>query len=384
MKRVVLGLCLGLAACQDAVPSGPGAADAASVTPDATSSADAGPGADGGPVDDGHARAEVLALMERVADWQIHALDGNQSSTWIEATFYAGLVATYRATGKLRFIEDLLEWGNQNTWTPRADKMHPDNQCASQAYLEVHLLDGVAGHLTGTRQTMDQAIAQHRRGRDVWWWCDALFMAPTVLARLGSVTGATSYFDELDAKWWDVHDALFDPAADLFSRDAGYLSSTCPNGQKMFWARGNAWVVAGTVRVLEYLPADYPSRARYVELLRRMAARLASLQRADGFWSSCLTDTASYPEPETSGTSGIVYALAWGVNHGVLDHDTYLPVVRAGWSALTSAVGADGKLHWVQNVGAAPAKTVEADSQPYGVGLFLLAGSEVAELAFEL
>jgi rhamnogalacturonyl hydrolase YesR len=76
--------------------------------------------------------------------------------------------------------------------------------------------------------------------------------------------------------------------------------------------------------------------------------------------------------------------MAWGVNEGVLDHDTYLPVIRKGWHALAGAVDASGKLQWVQGVGAAPATTTQASTQPYGVGLFLLAGSEVARLADEL
>jgi len=375
MKRMLSGLCVALAACQASVPA---PADGGDETIDAAVIVDA-PSSDGG-----DQRLAVLESMERVADWQIHQLDGNDNATWQEATFYAGLVATYTTTGELRFFEDLLDWGNHNAWTPRDDRMHPDNQCAGQTYVEVALLDGVASHLSSTRQVMDQALAVDRRGRDVWWWCDALFMAPTVLARLGAATGDVTYFDALNAKWWDVYDALYDPDSDLFFRDAGYLDAHCPNGEKMFWARGNAWVVSGIVRVLQYLPADHPQRGRFVELLRRMSARLAGLQRPDGFWSSCLTDAAAYPEPETSGTSGFVYAMAWGVNEGILDRDTYLPVIRDGWRALVGAVDESGKLHWVQGVGAAPATTTEDESHTYGVGLFLLAGSEVAKLAEDL
>jgi len=376
----LIAACLAAACGESALqPDAPAAS--ADAAPD--SAADAAP--DSPPdADDGEARRAVLALMERVADWQISQLEGNSASTWEEATFYAGLVATYTSTGELRFFEDLFDWGERNGWTPRVDRMHPDNQCAGQTYLELHLLDGVPAHLGGTRQVMDQALAQDRRGRDVWWWCDALFMAPTVLARLGAATDDPAYAAALHAKWWDVRDALYDPDEDLFFRDASYLRARCPNGAKMFWSRGNAWVVAGTVRVLQYLPADDPQRGRYVELLRRMAARLASLQRPDGFWSSCLTDAAAYPEPETSGTAGFVYAMAWGVNEGLLDRDAYLPVIRRGWRALVGAVDDRGKLHWVQKVGSAPATTISDDTRPYGVGLFLLAASEVARLAADL
>jgi rhamnogalacturonyl hydrolase YesR len=115
-----------------------------------------------------------------------------------------------------------------------------------------------------------------------------------------------------------------------------------------------------------------------------MTTKLATLQKPDGFWPSCLTDAADYPEPETSGTAAFVYAIAWGVNQGILDGTKYLPIVRAGWKALAGAVDGAGMLGWVQPVGSAPGPSLATDTQPYGVGLFLLAGSEVAKLAGQL
>lgn len=108
-----------------------------------------------------------------------------------------------------------------------------------------------------------------------------------------------------------------------------------------------------------------------------MAERIAGLQKADGFWPSCLTDPENYPWPETSGTAAFCYALAWGINQGLLAPETYGPVVQSAWQALVSAVHEDGKLGWVQRVGSAPGPSYEEESFPYGVGLFLLAASEV-------
>jgi rhamnogalacturonyl hydrolase YesR len=45
-----------------------------------------------------------------------------------------------------------------------------------------------------------------------------------------------------------------------------------------------------------------------------------------------------FPEAETSGSAFFVYALAWGINHGVLDRATYLPHVVKGWAALEAQV----------------------------------------------
>jgi len=202
-----------------------------------------------------------------------------------------------------------------------------------------------------------------------------------VFARLGAITGDRNYFDFMGTMWWDTTDFLFDTDDSLFFRDSNYFYSLCPNGQKMFWSRGNGWVMAGTVRVLQYLPLDHPDRDRFVALLQIMSQRLAGLQKDDGFWASCLTDADDFPWPETSGTSAFCYALAWGINEGVLDRDQYLPVVQNAWTALVSAVDADGKLGWVQPSAAEPGMSRQSDSFPFGVGLFLLAASEVSRLS---
>ena len=76
----------------------------------------------------------------------------------------------------------------------------------------------------------------------------------------------------------------------------------------------------------------------------------------------------------------MTYGLAWGVNEGHLDADAYSPVVKAGWKALVGAVADDGKLGYVQPIGAAPDSVYESDSQLYGVGAFLLAASQVAQI----
>jgi rhamnogalacturonyl hydrolase YesR len=112
-----------------------------------------------------------------------------------------------------------------------------------------------------------------------------------------------------------------------------------------------------------------------------MAAKIVTLQRPDGYWRAGLLDPDSWPAPETSGTAFFVYALAWGINAGLLDDARYGAAVRAGWAALTRAVRTDGKLGYVQTPSDRPAATDPDDTEPYGTGAFLLAGSEVYRLA---
>ena len=72
--------------------------------------------------------------------------------------------------------------------------------------------------------------------------------------------------------------------------------------------------------------------------------------------------------------------MAYGVNAGLLDKEIYLPVVNKAWQALVSAVHADGKLGWVQPVGQDPKVVTPDMTEVYGVGAFLLAGTEMLKL----
>ena len=135
---------------------------------------------------------------------------------------------------------------------------------------------------------------------------------------------------------------------------------------------------------LDRQPGEHRDRPRYIALYREMAERVISLQGSDGYWRSSLLDPDSRPNPETSGTGLFTFGLAWGVNTGILPPDRYEPAVRKGWAALAGAVQPDGRLGWVQRIGAEPGETTAETTEVYGVGALLLAGSEVAKLPARL
>ncbi|HZL13776.1 MAG TPA: DUF4861 family protein, partial [Verrucomicrobiae bacterium] len=176
-------------------------------------------------------------------------------------------------------------------------------------------------------------------------------------------------------------DFLYDPNEHLYFRDNTYFKKTETNGQKVFWARGNGWVFAGIVRILQYLPANHPDRPRFEKLFKDMADKILACQQSDGLWRASLLDPESYPAKETSGSGFFTYGLAWGVNQHLLDQRKFEPAVRKAWTALVGCVNADGKLTHVQPVGADPKKFNEESTAPYGVGAFLLAGSEIYRMA---
>jgi len=101
-------------------------------------------------------------------------------------------------------------------------------------------------------------------------------------------------------------------------------------------------------------PANSPLRAKYVLQLQDMLAGLAPLQGTDGLWKPGLLDAADYPLSEISGSAFFTYAMAYGVNHGLLPRKTYEPIIQKAWAGMISHVYADGRLGCIQPVRSCP------------------------------
>lgn len=333
--------------------------------------------------EDIYSKRSIVAVMNRVYDWQIAnpvEINEKNNNLWARAAFYTGIMAAYSTTHDKKFFNQAVKWSEARAWKLGERPRHADDHSLAQTYIELYLMKKDPVRIAHTISTLDAMLNNPKPGREDWWWCDALFMAPPVLVRLNAATGDKKYIDYLNTMWWDTTDFLFDQDAKLYYRDKNYIGKLNPNGKKIFWARGNGWVMAGTVRVLQYLPKNDQYRDRYTNLLRTMAASVIRLQGDDGLWRPSLLDPEEVPIPEASSSGFFCYAMAWGINHGFLDRKTYLPVVKKAWKGLVGAVHPDGKLGNVQAIGASPAKLTADDNQEYGSGAFLLAGTEMYKL----
>ena len=338
-------------------------------------------------------KAEVRAVMERAADWQLaHSKPREEPDSWVSGAFYTGVMALARDSASPRFDDAMMKMAEENKWQPAARPHHADDHVVTQTYLELYLRHREPRMLAPTQERFDWILAHPKDDNlgfdpkknpdrlDHWSWCDALFMAPPAWVRLWQATGKTTYLDFAVTKWWVTSDYLYDKEEHLYFRDSSYFEKREKNGRKVFWSRGNGWVMAGLARVLGLLPADHPARPRFEQQFRELADKIVTLQQADGFWRSSLLDPESYPMQETSGTGFYCYAFAWGVNAGLLDHARFEPAVRRAWAALASCVTPEGKLTHVQPVGDTPVTFDPESTEPFGVGAFLLAGSEVRRL----
>jgi len=344
------------------------------------SPADAGPLATG--LSPAFKKKQVARALRKVADWQLKRVTGNYQQDWTMAALYTGFMALPPAVHGAAYQDAMLSMGQQFHWELGPRKEFADDHAVGQTYLELYTAKHDPAMLGSTRERMDALAARtDDPQKPLWWWCDALFMGPPVLSRLSQVTGDRKYIDFMNHEWWITSDLLYDPQLHLYSRDATYLDKKEANGAKLFWSRGNGWVMAGTVRVLQTMPSDYPDRAKYVSQFQQMAKAVSALQGADGLWHAGLLDAGAYPLPEVSGSAFITYAIAWGIRQGLLDREEYLPVIKKSWAGLQTHIYKDGRLGCIQPIGGAPGKFSPTSSYVYGVGAFLLAGSEIYELS---
>jgi len=324
----------------------------------------------------------IQAAMRKVADWQVARIADTPSQDWTFATLYAGLLSASDTLKEPRYRNVVLNVAEQYAWTLGPRQTHADDQAIGQSYLWLYRQAPALERIQPLRTQFDTVMQMpDDPAKPVWWWCDALFMAPPVWSGLTAATNDAKYLDYMDREWKVSSELLWDPQERLFFRDKSYFDKREKNGRKVFWSRGNGWVMGGLVRVLDNLPASDSRRTFYLDKFRQMAESVAQLQGADGLWRPGLLDAADYPYPEVSGSAFFVYAMAWGIDHRLLSERRYLPVVKRGWAGLVSHIYADGRLGSIQPVGAAPGAYTQGASYVYGVGAFLLAGSEVNQLS---
>lgn len=345
-----------------------------------------------------YSKADVKNMMKRVADWQISHFNSpnkHDDLNWTNAALYMGMIdwaeLAEQEDKDNSYYKWLLRIGQRNYFQLAKRMYHADDIAVGQLFIDLYTKYGnknmIAPVMARANWVVDnpaETTLELDYGKpetlDRWSWCDALFMAPPVYAKLYTMTKDKKYLDFMNKEYKASYDYLYDKDEQLFYRDSRYFTQKEANGKKVFWGRGNGWVLAGLAEILRELPKDEPSRKFYEELFVALSTRVAGLQSADGYWHASMLDPEAYPSPETSATGFIIYALAYGINQGLLDRTTFLPVIEKGWKAMANAVEPDGKLGYVQPIGADPRKVTRDMTEVYGVGAMLMAGCEIYKL----
>jgi rhamnogalacturonyl hydrolase YesR len=343
---------------------------------------------------------DIKIVLKSVADWQLKTPIRHPPADWTNAALYAGMVDWAAIAGDDTYYNWLKEIGKRNNWDYYIQKnplrrYHADDYCVGQMYIEMYRKFRDRNMIKPMRAYLDKILKDPAKGglefinTDTYWssqrwsWCDALFMGPTVWAKMANVTKKKKYLDFMYDEFKFTTDYLYDKDEDLYFRDSNYFTRKEANGEKVFWGRGNGWVFAGLPIIIRELPANYENKDYFITIFKEMAAKLLSLQQPDGSWHASLLDPASYPNPEMSATAFFVFGLAWGTENGYLDKSVFLPAVVKGWKCMVSSVWPDGKVGFIQPIGADPKAVTAEMTEVYGVGGFLMAGTQLYKMALK-
>lgn len=354
-------------------------------------------------------KKEVLEVMERanahfMNQWPdpghtITTTKTRQSNIWTRAVYYEGLMALLsietNKQEKKKYLDYAISWGDKHKWGLNTGNKtrNADNQCAGQTYYDLYVLTGRKNDymLDSIKENIGKMLASNKV--DDWTWIDAIQMGLPLFVELGLEFKDTNYLHRAYemynyTKRVQGGKGLLNTADNLWWRDKDFVPPYKePNGKDCYWSRGNGWVLAALVRVLDKLPKTDSHYEEYLTDYKAMCKALLPLQREDGYWNVSLKDPSNFGGKELTGTSLFVYGFAFGINNHLLPADEYAPAMYKAWNAVSKeCVHPNGFLGWVQGTGKEPkdGQPLGYDKTPdfedYGLGCFLLAGSEIYKL----
>lgn len=337
---------------------------------------------------------DVKSIMRQTADWQIaNPISSVSKLNWHYGAFYIGLEALYETVKEDRYLNEIMNIGQQHDWKILEHIFNADRLTIADVYAWLYEIKKDPEMIATAKWVMDihkmrtvkpDPTFDSNDYRFEWWtWCDALFMAPPSFARMYEATGDTSYLKYAVDTWEVTSDYLYSKEDSLFFRDDRFFDKKSENGKKIFWCRGNGWVAAGLARMLNIIPISDPSRSKFENQYKEMTHKLLSLQKDHGLWTASLYDPEQLPLGESSGSAFFTYSLAWGINNGLLEKEIFEPAVKKAWSSLCANVNEWGRLGFVQQVAGDPYPFFEDQYHVYATGAFLLCGKEMIRLLEE-
>jgi len=322
-------------------------------------------------------QAAPLTVVQSMAKadgyWLAHGVS-RTGATWQNSTFHVGNLA-YLGTIGATPNTATTAWAQNNHYTVNSSSgsARPDDLAAGEVYLKLARPASIRARVAGEVAAGNYAL---------WSYVDALNMTMPSYARLGILDHSAADLTAMQAQFSYTENTLglFNDTTGLWWRDARF------KGTSTYWSRGNGWAMMALAKVLQTLPSTDQGYAEYLRVFKKMATALLPLQLSDGLWGADLRNPSGFGYEE-SGTAFFTYAIAWGVNAGILAPAVYKPALTKAWTALnTIALQPSGEVGYVQ--GATTGASRPSDGQPvkvtdtsaYGVGGFLLAGSEMAHI----
>lgn len=188
----------------------------------------------------------------------------------------------------------------------------------------------------------------HARSLNGQMWIDGIFMGQMFLTRYGKSIGDTAYCRDEATKQICVFakraqrgdsglylHAVFEPGHG--ERKPVLWADKETGLSPEVWSEGLGWYALVVVETLDDLPKEHPRRAEVEHIFRRLAAGLKRTQDPkSGRWFQVVDKGGQAGNwTDNSGSAMFTYALARGIDLGLLDQQEYASVVARGYEGIT-------------------------------------------------
>ncbi|WP_210725991.1 beta-galactosidase BglB [Modicisalibacter radicis] len=268
---------------------------------------------------------------------------------WPQGVGLYGIAQLWRRTGSVDAKRLLEEWYerqlaqglpplNVNTTAPMlalsllwSETRDPRWEPALRGWAERIMLEMPRTRSGGFQHDVSDKINDHEL------WDDTLFMVALFLASYGKAAQRPDLVEEASFQFLVHTHYLCERETGLWFH--GWTFDGNHNFARARWARGNSWISAGILDLLELADLDEPVRRYLTWVVKAQLETLIDYQCESGAWRTLIDDRQSYEE--ISATAAFGYALLKGARLGLGDASWQ----RAGERALGAVVdniGPDG------------------------------------------
>ncbi|NCA66982.1 MAG: hypothetical protein EOM87_02845 [Clostridia bacterium] len=172
-------------------------------------------------------------------------------------------------------------------------------------------------------------------------WVDSLMMFSVFTARYGAENGLGNMIDYAARQPASYAKYLMDKDDKLWYHSYWVKQHTHYPRRKLYWGRGNGWVIASFPMIYESIGKDHPLAKEIAEIYQSTSAALLNYQRSDGAFETVFNKVGKTYR-ELSATALIAGGWLHGIRLGILDKSYLKPALKAYNLCIDSIICEDG------------------------------------------
>lgn len=178
-------------------------------------------------------------------------------------------------------------------------------------------------------------------------WVDSLMMFSVFTARYGAETKNKEMLDFAARQPKMFAKYLLDQKDNLWYHSYWVKQQTHYPRRKLFWGRGNGWIITAFPMILEYIGLDHPEATEIIAIYKKTSEALLQYQREDGTFETVFNKVGKTYR-ELSSTALICGGWLYGLRLGILDEKFYIPAMKGIEECLNCVIYENGGVFFTE------------------------------------